>query len=106
MPLPRSVLAFSPAVPDMLADRAALHRPALLPAVGAAALEFQRPESLSDVQSPSVTFASISPAVGVGGCTREAEALARTGFHIPGVSNPPFPQTQRELIGDVDDDAT
>ena len=77
MPLPRSFLAFSPAVPDMPADRAALERPAWLPAVGTGALELQRPESLSDVQSPAVTFASISPGVGVGSCPREAEALAR-----------------------------
>ena len=88
----------------MLADRAALHRRAWLPAEGVAALELQRPESLSDVQSHAVTFASISPAVRVGGCPRDAEALARARRHLPGVSTPSFQKTQRELIGDVDDE--
>ena len=67
------------------------------PAEGAAALELQRPESLRDVQSPAVTFASISPAVGVGGCSREAKALARARRHPSGVFTPSFPETQRAL---------
>ena len=62
-----------------------------------AVLEGQSPERLSDVQSPAVTFASI-PAVGIGGCPREAETIARARRHIHGVSDPSFLQTQRELI--------